>query len=176
VDQTNKHLRADNALEAINRKFNGTATAWAQCKRLPDFDGSADTQAVVTIQTGSGDVGASFVDINVSSEGSSVAIHQNGKGGGHYAFASGDLDVRLPLHVTVKNIPVIGSVSKDVQLPLSTHHTVTIPGGKINGSPASFPANAQGTLTLVGGVSVSIIPFLLDAHIQIQITGTLSEP
>ncbi|HEY7418024.1 MAG TPA: hypothetical protein VH593_22780 [Ktedonobacteraceae bacterium] len=176
MDQTSEQVRADNALEAINRKLNGTATAWAQCKQLPDFHGSADTQAVLTIQTGSGDVEASFVDINVSSEGSSVVIHQNGKGGGHYAFASGDLDVRLPLHVTVKNIPVVGSVSKDVQLSLSTHHTVTIPGGKIKGSPASLPANAKGTITFVGGVSVPIIPLLLDAHIQIQIVGTLSEP
>ena len=176
MDQTNEQLRADNALEAINRKLNGTATAWAQCKQLPDFHGSADTQAVLTIQTGSGDVGASFVDINVSSEGSSVVIHQTGKGGVHYAFASGDLDVSLPLHVTVKNIPVLGSVSKDVKLPLSTHHTVTTPDGKINGSPASLPAHAQGTITLVGGISVTLIPFVLDAHIQIQIVDTLSEP
>ena len=130
----------------------------------------------MTIQTGSGDVEASFVDIDVSSEGSSVVIHQNGKGSGHYTFASGDLDLSLPLHVTVKNIPVLGSVSKDVKLPLSTHHPVTIPGEKINGSPASSPANAQGTITLVGGVSVTLIPFVLDAHIQIQIEGTLSEP
>lgn len=129
----------------------------------------------MTIQTNSGDVGASFVDIDVSSEGSAVAIHQNGKGSGHYAFASGDVDVNLPLHVTVKNIPVIGSVSKDVKLALSTHNSVTIPGGKINGSPASLPANAQGTITFVGGVSVPIIPLVLDAHIQIQIVGTLSE-
>jgi hypothetical protein len=176
LDQTNEQLRAENVLAAISRKLNGTATAWAQCKRLPDFDGSADTQAVLTIQTGSGDVEANFVDINVSAEGSSVTIHQTGKGGGHYAFASGNLDVNLPLQVTVKNIPVVGNVSKYVKLPLSTHNTVTTPGGKINGSPASLPANAKGTITLVGDVSVNIIPFILDAHIQIQIVGTFSEP
>ena len=130
----------------------------------------------MTIQSASGDVEVSFADINVSSEGSSVVIHQNGKGDGHYAFASGDLDLSLPLHVTVKNIPVIGSVSKDVKLPISTHHTVTTPDGKINGSPASSPANAQGTITLAGDISVTLIRFILDAHIQIQIVGTLSEP
>lgn len=162
-------------MEALNRIFNGTATAWAQCKKLPDFQGSADTQAKIAIQTNSGEVGASFVDIEVSAEGSAVAIHQNSKGNGHYTFASGDLDVNLPLHVTVKNIPVIGNVSKNVKLTLSTKNSVTIPGGKIDGSPASLPANAQGSITLVGGVSVPIIPFVLDAQIQIQIVGTLSE-
>src|SRR5579884_2253747 len=175
LNQTNEQLQNDNTSGAINRKLNGTATAWAQCKQLPNFHGSADTQANLTIQSASGDVEASFADINVSSEGSSVVIHQNGKGGGHYAFASGDLDLSLPLHVTVKNIPVIGSVSKDVKLPLSTHHTVTTPDGQINGSPASSPANAKGAITLVGDVSVTLIRFVLEAHIQIQIVGTLSE-
>jgi hypothetical protein len=175
LNQRNEQQQADNSLEAMNRKLHGTATAWAQCKRLPDFHGSADTQAVLTVQTGSGDIGASFVDIDMSSEGSAVAIHQTGNSGGHYAFASGDVDVSLPLHVTVKNIPVIGSVSKEVKLSLSTQNTVAIPGGKINGSPASLPAHAKGTITFVGGVSVPIIPLLLDAHIQIQIVGTLSE-
>ncbi len=170
--QLEKQQRAT-ALQVTNRNLAGTATAWAQCPGLPDFSGSSDVKAVLTIDMGSGDVMPSFDPLETSQSGRTVRITQNGTGIGHCDFTSGDMDLIVPLHVEVENLPVIGNLARDTVLPLSTHRTVSIPGGTISGAPASSPGNATGTITLVGDVSINIFLFVT-AHVQIQIVGILS--
>ena len=151
-----------------DRTLQGIATVWTDNEHLRGPK-SANLKASLNI-TPDGQVVVRIDPINL---GDNVTLETKGPGTGHFDFASGNLNVNLPVHVT--NVPVLNSISTTVSLSTAASLAVPYTNESFSGSPATAPADVTGAVTLAGSSSIDVSVLLFHVHTRawLRIAGSL---